>query len=72
MTQQLRRRTAALVVRSGITTPRVIAKLPTSYTLYVATLGASYGVMDNTITKPGFSLAYVFDHNWKYVGNQAL
>jgi len=44
----------------------------TSYTLYVVTLGASYGVMDNTITEPGKSLAYVFDHNWKYVGNQAL
>jgi hypothetical protein len=43
-----------------------------SYTLYIVTLGTSYGVLDNTITEPGKSLAYVFDHNWKYVGNQAL
>lgn len=44
----------------------------TSYTLYVVTLGTSYGVLDNTITEPGKSLAYVFDRNWKYIGNQAL
>ena len=43
-----------------------------NYTLYIVTLGTSYGVMDNTITEPGKSLAYVFDRNWKYVFNQAL
>jgi hypothetical protein len=44
----------------------------TSYTLYIVTLGTSYGVMDNTITEPEKGLAYVFDSKWKYVGNQAL
>ena len=39
-----------------------------SYTLYVVTLGSSYGVEDTRMLQKGFETAYVFDHNWKYIG----
>ena len=39
-----------------------------SYTLYVVTLGSSYGVEDTKMLQAGFETAYVFDSNWKYIG----
>ena len=39
-----------------------------SYTLYVVTLGSSYGVEDTRMLQAGFETAYVFDSNWKYIG----
>jgi hypothetical protein len=39
-----------------------------SYTLYVVTLGSSYGVEDTRMLQAGFETAYVFDSHWKYVG----
>ena len=39
-----------------------------SYTLYVVTLGASYGVEDTHSLQPGFETASIFDRNWNYVG----
>jgi hypothetical protein len=44
----------------------------TSYTVYIVTLGTSYGVMDNRLTDPRYALAFVFDHDWKYVSNQTI
>lgn len=39
-----------------------------SYTLYVVTLGSSYGVEDTRMLQAGFETADVFDSNWKYIG----
>ena len=39
-----------------------------SYTLYVVTLGSSYGVEDTHSLQPGFETASIFDRNWNYVG----
>ncbi len=39
-----------------------------SYTLYVVTLGTSYGVEDTRVLQAGFETADVFDSHWKYVG----
>jgi hypothetical protein len=39
-----------------------------SYTLYVVTLGSSYGVEDIIMPQAGFETAYVFDSAWKYIG----
>jgi len=39
-----------------------------SYSLYVVTLGSSYGVEDTKMLQAGFETAYVFDSNWKYIG----
>jgi hypothetical protein len=39
-----------------------------SYTLYVVTLGSSYGVEDTRMLQAGFETADVFDSNWKYMG----
>jgi hypothetical protein len=39
-----------------------------SYTLYVVTLGTSYGVEDTRMLQAGFETADVYDSNWKYVG----
>jgi hypothetical protein len=39
-----------------------------SYTLYVLTLGSSYGVEDTRMLQAGFETADVFDSNWKYIG----
>jgi hypothetical protein len=39
-----------------------------SYTLYVVTLGSSYGVEDTRMLQAGFETADVFDNNWKYIG----
>lgn len=39
-----------------------------SYTLYVVTLGSSYGVLDTRMMQAGFETADVYDSNWKYIG----
>jgi hypothetical protein len=39
-----------------------------SYTLYVVTLGPSYGVVDTKMLQAGYEPVYVFDGNWKYIG----
>jgi hypothetical protein len=39
----------------------------TSYTLYVVTLGSSYGVVDTKMLQPGYEPAFVFDSAWKYI-----
>jgi hypothetical protein len=39
-----------------------------SYTLYVVTLGSSYGVEDTHSLQPGFETASIFDRNWNYIG----
>jgi hypothetical protein len=39
-----------------------------SYTLYVVTLGSSYGVEDTKMLQAGFETADVYDSNWKYIG----
>lgn len=39
-----------------------------SYTLYVVTLGSSYGVEDTRMLQAGFETADVYDSNWKYIG----
>jgi hypothetical protein len=41
----------------------------TSHTVYVLTLGTSYGVLRNTIVDSRYTVADVFDRNWKYVSN---
>ncbi|MDB4911224.1 MAG: hypothetical protein JWO39_2047 [Gemmatimonadetes bacterium] len=43
-----------------------------SYTLYVVTLGSSYGVEDTKVPQAGFEVAYVFDKNWKYIGVRGI
>jgi hypothetical protein len=68
----------ALVTDKAICTRAAIAvdaqqKLKrTSYTLYVLTLGTSYGVLDNTIVDSRYTVADVFDRNWKYVSNSTF
>jgi hypothetical protein len=59
--------TKAAVAMDAITTEK-----RARYKLYVVTLGTSYGVLDNTVVAPGYALAYVFDHNWKYMSNKAI
>ena len=44
----------------------------TRHKLYVLTLGTSYGVLDNTILANQYTVAFVFDRNWKYVSNQTF
>jgi hypothetical protein len=39
-----------------------------SYSLYVVTLGSSYGVEDTEMLQAGFETADVYDGNWKYIG----
>ena len=39
-----------------------------NYTLYVVTLGSSYGVEDTRMLQAGFETADIFDSNWKYIG----
>jgi hypothetical protein len=41
----------------------------TNYTVYVLTLGTSYGVLANTIVDSRYTVADVYDRNWKYVSN---
>jgi hypothetical protein len=41
----------------------------TNYTVYVLTLGTSYGVLSNTIVDSRYTVADVYDRNWKYVSN---
>ncbi len=43
-------------------------KKHSSYTLYVVTLGSSYGVEDTEMLQAGFETADVYDSNWKYIG----
>ncbi len=43
-----------------------------SYTLYVVTLGSSYGVEDTTVLQAGFETADVFDGNWKHIGGRQI
>ena len=40
----------------------------TSYTLYVVTLGSSYGVEDTRMLQVGFETADIYDSNWKHIG----
>lgn len=39
-----------------------------SYTLYVVSLGSSFGVEDTRMLQAGFETADVFDSDWKYIG----
>ncbi|HEY2431031.1 MAG TPA: hypothetical protein VGI12_00045 [Vicinamibacterales bacterium] len=39
-----------------------------SYTLYVVTLGSSYGVEDTKMMQAGFETADIYDSQWKYIG----
>jgi hypothetical protein len=39
-----------------------------SYTLYVVTLGSSFGVEDTRMMQAGFETADVYDSNWKFIG----
>ncbi|MEP7086530.1 MAG: hypothetical protein ABI884_04280 [Gemmatimonadota bacterium] len=39
-----------------------------SYTLYVVTLGSSYGVVNTIMLAPGYEPIYIFDKSWKYIG----
>ncbi|MEO6209836.1 MAG: hypothetical protein ABIQ10_06870 [Gemmatimonadaceae bacterium] len=43
-----------------------------SYTLYVVTLGTSYGVEDTRVLQAGFETADVFDSHWKYIGGRQI
>ncbi|HEY2895651.1 MAG TPA: hypothetical protein VGJ12_00830 [Gemmatimonadaceae bacterium] len=43
-------------------------KKRSSYSLYVITLGSSYGVEDTEMLQAGFETADVYDSNWKYIG----
>jgi hypothetical protein len=44
----------------------------TSYTLYVLTVGTSYAVLDRDAIGPGYVVAWVFDHDWKFVAAQQV
>jgi hypothetical protein len=39
-----------------------------SYTLYVVTLGSSYGVVNTIRLGPDYEAIYIFDKSWKYIG----
>ncbi len=43
-----------------------------SYTLYVVTLGSSYGVEDTRVLQAGFETAEVFDSHWKHIGGRQI
>jgi hypothetical protein len=43
-------------------------KKRSSYSLYVVTLGSSYGVEDTEMLQAGFETADIYDENWKYIG----
>jgi hypothetical protein len=44
----------------------------TSYRLYVLTVGTSYAVLDRDAMGPGWVVAWVFDHRWKFVAAQRV
>jgi hypothetical protein len=64
----------ALVTDNAVCTKAAVAfdktqlQKRSSYTLYVVTLGSSYGVEETKMLQAGFETADVFDSNWKYIG----
>jgi hypothetical protein len=64
----------ALVTDKAICTKAAAAfdmkqlKKRSNYSLYVVTLGSSYGVEDTEMLQAGFETADIYDSNWKYIG----
>jgi hypothetical protein len=64
----------ALVTDKAICTKAAVAfdvtqlEKRSNYTLYVVTLGRSYGVEDTRMLQAGFETADIYDSNWKYIG----
>jgi hypothetical protein len=58
----------AICTKAAVAFDKERVQKHSSYTLYVVTLGSSYGVEDTKMLQAGFETAYVFDKNWKYIG----
>jgi hypothetical protein len=58
----------ALCTKAAAAFDKQLLQKRSNYTLYVVTLGSSYGVEDTRMLQAGFETAEVFDSNWKYIG----
>jgi hypothetical protein len=58
----------AICTKAAVAFDKERVQKHSSYTLYVVTLGSSYGVEDTEMLQAGFETADVFDKNWKYIG----
>lgn len=62
----------SICAKAAVAMDAITTEKHASYKLNVVTLGTSYGVLNSTVVAPGYALAYVFDHNWKYTSNKAI
>jgi hypothetical protein len=58
----------AICTKAAAAFDKQVLEKRSSYTLYVVSLGSSYGVEDTRMLQAGFETADVYDSNWKYIG----